>query len=215
MAAETVNIFDKLRLSIMRGDFKPRERLMERSLAAQFGVSRTPIREALHRLQCIDLVKIVPHQGATVTDFALKDLEALYVVRLVNEQLVGRLACNIASTTQVKELAEINNEFIKAAQADDFNAMIAKDQEFHTAFIRLCGNPFLIKVVENLRQQSYPFSYYYWSGKQNTLSAISQHRKILRALRSRDAEKMDVLIEETLNNSKSRYLKYRAQFEPI
>lgn len=215
MISETKNIFDKLRLLIMRGEFKPRERLLERSLAAKFGVSRTPIREALHKLQGIGLVKVIPQQGAAVTDFTLKDLEALYVARLLNEQLAGRLACNLASPIQIKELSKINQEFIEAVQADDFNSMISKDQEFHIAFVRLCGNPFLIKVVENLRQQSYPFSYYFWSGKKNTLSAISQHKKILRVLKSRDSEKMDALIESTLNNSRDRFLKYRSKFEPI
>ena len=66
------DIFEELTLSIMQGMFKPRERLMERTLAAQFGVSRTPIREALHKLERMGMVRIVPNQGRRWLTFRMR-----------------------------------------------------------------------------------------------------------------------------------------------
>jgi DNA-binding GntR family transcriptional regulator len=194
----------------MRGEFRPRERLTERELAAQFHVSRTPIREALHKLQSLGMVRVIPNRGATVTDFSPEDIESLYLVRLKNEQLAARLTCTRITPDQIEQMEGINQELVEAVKANDYPLMILKDQEFHSALIRFCGNPFLVKVVEDLRHQSYPFSYYYWKGEKYTEPSISQHEKILGALRSRNVEILDALMESQLNNAKDRYLKYLA-----
>ncbi len=210
-AAAKRNIFEDLKMSIMQGTFKPRERLIERNLAAQFGVSRTPIREALHKLAAMGMVRITPNQGAMVADFSLQDIESLYFVRLHLERLAGRLACSKISKEEINTLVTINQGLKRAMAWDDFSKMVEKDQQFHLTLIRFSKNPFLIKAIEDLRLKSYPFSYYYWRSNQYLRSSLADHNRMIHALRKRDFRLMDRLIEGQLNNSKSRYLKYLAQ----
>ena len=213
-SASKRNIFDELKISIMQGTFKPRERLVERNLAEEFGVSRTPIREALHKLATMGMVRIVPNQGATVADFSLEDIDSLFFVRLHVERLAGRLACTRATAEEIRTLVAMNLELREAIARDDFPKMVEKDQQFHLSLIRLSKNPFLIKVIEDLRLKSYPFSYYYWGSNQYLRSSLAEHNKMVMALRNRDFRLLDKLIETQLNNSKNRYLRYLAQSEP-
>jgi DNA-binding GntR family transcriptional regulator len=210
-AAAKRNIFEDLKMSIMQGTFKPRERLIERNLAGQFGVSRTPIREALHKLAAMGMVRIIPNQGAMVADFSLQDIESLYFVRLHLERLAGRLACSKITKEEINTLVTINQGLKRAMAWDDFSKMVDKDQQFHLTLIRFSKNPFLIKAIEDLRLKSYPFSYYYWRSNQYLRSSLADHNRMIHALRNRDFRLMDRLIEGQLNNSKSRYLKYLAQ----
>ncbi len=159
--SRTRDIFEELKLSIMQGMFKPRERLMERTLAAQFGVSRTPIREALHKLERMGMVRIVPNQGATVADFSSEDIESLYQVRLPLEQLAGRLACQRISPKEIHTLGILNQELEESVRKNNFQKMVEKDQAFHLALIRFSRNPFPVKAIEDLRFRAYPISYYY------------------------------------------------------
>jgi DNA-binding GntR family transcriptional regulator len=208
------NIFEELKISIMQGTFKPRERLVERNLAVEFGVSRTPIREALHKLATMGMVRIIPNQGATVADFSLEDIDSLFYLRLHVERLAGRLACTRTTAEEMKTLVAVNQELKKAIALDDFPKMVEKDQQFHLTLIRFSKNPFLIKVIEDLRLKSYPFSYYYWRSNQYLRSSLAEHNQMILALRNRDFRFLDKLIETQLNNSKNRYLKYLAQSEP-
>jgi len=210
-AAAKRNIFEDLKMSIMQGTFKPRERLIERNLAARFAVSRTPIREALHKLAAMGMVRIIPNQGAMVADFSLQDIESLYFVRLHLERLAGRLACSKVTKEEINTLVTLNQGLKKAMAWDDFSKMVEKDQQFHLTLIRFSKNPFLIKAIEDLRLKSYPFSYYYWRSNQYLRSSLADHNRMIHALRNRDFRLMDTLIEGQLNNSKSRYLKYLAQ----
>jgi DNA-binding GntR family transcriptional regulator len=210
-AAAKRDIFEDLKMSIMQGTFKPRERLIERNLAGQFGVSRTPIREALHKLAAMGMVRIIPNQGAMVADFSLQDIESLYFVRLHLERLAGRLACSKITKEEINTLVTINQGLKRAMAWDDFSKMVDKDQQFHLTLIRFSKNPFLIKAIEDLRLKSYPFSYYYWRSNQYLRSSLADHNRMIHALRNRDFRLMDRLIEGQLNNSKSRYLKYLAQ----
>ncbi len=210
-AAAKRNILEELKMSIMQGTFKPRERLVERNLAAQFGVSRTPIRESLHQLAAMGMVRIIPNQGAMVADFSLQDIESLYFVRRHLERLAGRLACSKISKEEINTLVSINHGLKKAMASEDFSKMVEKDQQFHLTLIRFSKNPFLIKAIEDLRLKSYPLSYYFWKSNQYLRSSLTEHNKIIIALRKGDVRFMDTLIEAQLINSKNRYLKYLAQ----
>ncbi|MBI5601776.1 MAG: GntR family transcriptional regulator [Deltaproteobacteria bacterium] len=213
MPLKKKDIFEELKLAIMQGIFKPRERLMERSLAAQFNTSRTPIREALRKLESLGFLRLIPNQGATVNDFSLEDIEALYQVRIPNEKLAAKLSCARISREEIKKLSAINQQFILAVQANDFLSMIAKDQEFHLTLIGLCGNPFLVKIAEDLRLRSYQFTFYFWKEKKYSQNSALMHKKILKALRNHDMGQIESLIESHLTRSKDRYLKYLSQIQ--
>ncbi|HSR12739.1 MAG TPA: GntR family transcriptional regulator [Thermodesulfobacteriota bacterium] len=209
--ASKKEIFEELRMLIMQGAFKPRERLVERSLAFRFQVSHTPVREALQKLAAMGMVRMVRNQGASVIDYSLDEIESLYLVRLHLEKLAGRLACAGITPGETKALRKINEDLKEAIASDDFPKMVDKDQQFHLALIRSCRNAFLIRAIEDLRLKSYPISYYYWKRNRYVRSSVSDHDQLIVALRRRDPRAMDRLIQAQLNNSKDRYLKYLAQ----
>lgn len=205
------NLLEELKLAIMQGMFKPRERLTERTLAEQFGVSRTPVREALHKLAQMGMVRLIRNQGARVEDYSPEDIDALFLVRLHLEQLAGRLACRQIRPAEIQQLVRLNTELGEAVGANDFPRMVEKDRQFHFALLRSSRNPFLIRSIEDLRLRSYPISYYYWRGNAYPRRSLADHRRIIQALRRRDGEEMDRLTEAQLNNSRERYLKYLSQ----
>ena len=202
------DIFNTLKLAIMQGTFKPRERLRERVLAAQFGVSRTPIREAIRKLEASGMGRIVPNQGARVADFSPEEIEALYLVRSHLEQWAGELACKRISGQEIEELIAINRDLIQAVSSGDFYQMIEKDQKLHLTLLKFSRNPFLLKAIEDLRLRSYPISYFFWRRKKHLQTSIAEHKKMIEALRKKDGQQLRVLIGKQLNNSKDSYLEF-------
>jgi len=211
---EKRNIFEELKLAIMRGVYKPRERLVERELAEHFSVSRTPIREAIRKLESIGMVRISPNQGAKVADFSVEDVNALFAVRIYLEKFAVNLACAGNSDKvkeEIKALSNLNQNLIFAVSSDDFARIVEFDQKFHLVLLGCSRNPYLMHVIEELRLKSYPISYYLWKSKANVQTSLSEHKKMVKALQRRDATELSSIIEKQLNNAKDSYLKYLNQ----
>ncbi len=211
MGLKNRNVFEELKLAIMQGIYRPRERLLESALAAKFGTSRTPIREAFRKLESMGFLRIVPNQGATVNDFSAEDIQLLYLVRIKNEQLAAKLACARITPEEIQKLKDINDEFIEAVRRNNIPAMIEKDQEFHLAINRYCGNPFLAKLIEDLRAFSYQYMFYYWKEKKVTARSVMMHKEILKALSSHDVRQTGALVAAHLSAVKKHYIKHIAQ----
>ncbi len=199
-------IFDELKLKILQGFFKPRERLLERSLADQFGVSRTPIREALRKLESIGMVKIVRNQGAQVADFSLKDIDDLLLVRINLEKLGAKVAIKSVSSKEIKHLNQLNQQLSHAVSLKDFPKMVEYDQLFHRYLTVMSKNQFLIKAIEDFRAKGYPITYYVWKDLENAQESLTDHKNIIDALRKRDERKLLGLVELQLIKSKKFYL---------
>lgn len=200
------NIFEDLKLAIMRGAFNPREHLIERELAERYGVSRTPIREAIRKLESLGMVRIIPNQGARVADFSLQEINALYEVRISLEKLAGKLACVRHSSQALKILVAINHQLIRAISVNDFPKMVDYDQKFHLSLLGFSKNHYLMRFIEDLRLKCYPISYYFWRSKTNLRTSLAGHRNMINALRRRDSEEMNLLTDKLLNDAKNSYL---------
>ena len=198
-------IFEELKLQILQGFFKPRERLLERSLADRFGVSRTPIREALRKLESIGMVKIVHNQGAQVADFSLKDIDDLLLVRINLERLAAKVAIKSVTSKEIDHLTEINQQLSKAVSLKDFPKMVEYDQLFHRYLTMMSKNQFLIKAIEDLRAKGYPITYYVWKDLENAHESLTDHKNIIEALRKRDEKKLFEIVELQLIKSKKFY----------
>ncbi len=212
---ETRNIFEELKFAIMRGVFKPRERLVERELAEKFAISRTPIREAIRKLESIGMVRIIPNQGAKVADFSPQDIDALFQVRIYLETLAIKLACSDNShgdiKAEIKALRDLNADLIRAVASDDFAKIVEFDQKFHLAILRLSKNPYLMHAIEELRLKSYPISYYLWKSRTNLRTSLSEHKRMVKALQRKDVAELIAIVEKQLNNAKNSYLDYLNQ----
>jgi len=209
------NIFEDLKLSIIRGAFNPRERLIERELAERYGVSRTPIREAIRKLESLGMVRIIPHQGARVADFSLQEINALYEVRISLEKLAGKLGCARHSSQELKRLVAINHQLIRAVSVNDFRKMVEYDQKFHLTLLAFSKNPFLMRFIEELRLKCYPISYYFWRSKTNLRSSLTGHRNMIKALRQRDSEGMTLLTDKLLNDARNSYLAHLSRTQRV
>jgi DNA-binding GntR family transcriptional regulator len=199
-------IFEELKLLILQGFFKPRERLLERALADRFGSSRTPVREALRKLESIGMIKIVHNQGAQVADFSVKDIDKLLVVRIDLERLGAKLAIESVTSKEIERLQKINSELHRAVSRKEFLKMVEYDQLFHRYLTSLSKNEFLIGVIEELRAKAYPITYYIWKNLGNVNESLADHQNIIDALRKKKEKKLLEAVELQLTKLKEYYL---------
>ena len=166
-------VFNTLRKAILKGDLKPGERLMEIALAEKLGVSRTPIREAIRKLELEGLVVMAPRKGAKVASITERDLNDVLEVRKGMEELAIRLACekflNLIDSENLTELAEV-------------------DVEFHDIIYATTNNKRLIQLLNNLREQMYRYRIEYLKDSAVRRQLAKEHKSICEALRTHDKE---------------------------
>ena len=112
-------VFNTLRQAILRGELKPGERLMEIQLANKLGVSRTPIREAIRKLELEGLVLMIPRKGAEVAEITEKNLRDVLEVRKALEELAVKLACDRMTDEQMDKLKKAAKEFEEVLKTED------------------------------------------------------------------------------------------------
>ena len=146
-------VFYTLRRAILTGQLKPGERLMEVHLAEKLGVSRTPIREAIRKLELEGLVTIIPRRGAEVAEITEKRLNDVLEVRRALDALGAELACERITGEEIRKLKKACEDFEKAAAGNDADAIAKADVAFHDIIIRAAGNQRLEQLVNNLAEQ--------------------------------------------------------------
>jgi DNA-binding GntR family transcriptional regulator len=117
-------IFNTLREAIIVGELKPGERLMEVQLADKMGVSRTPVREAIRKLELEGLVVMVPRKGAQVADLSVKDIMDVLEVRATLDGLATALSAQRITDEELKELRHVNTQFINYMEKDNLQGSI-------------------------------------------------------------------------------------------
>lgn len=179
-------VFNTLRKAILSGDLKPGERLMEKQLAEKMGVSRTPIREAIRKLELEGFVIMVPRKGAQVAEITEKDIQDVLEVRGALEALAVRLACNKMEEEDLKSLKDTMQGFSSAAENEDLNEMIEKDVEFHDIIFKSAQNEKLIQIVNNLREQIHRYRVAYLKSFDDFNAIQEEHEQIVRAIENKD-----------------------------
>lgn len=207
-------IFNELITNIIAGVLKPREHLVERDLIGMFGVSRTPIREAIKRLETIGLVQNIPNKGAIVTEFFPKDVENLYLVRIPLECLAARLAFQNLGTAEIEELQEINIQLQTSLNTSGLLQKIEKDRQFHLTIYNASQNKFLIQIIQDLRLKCYTVAYYAWADSNRVKAAIFEHREMIKALKERNKIKFQRWVKHQLVSSEKAYLEYLRRIQP-
>lgn len=124
-------VFNTLRQAILRGELKPGERLMEIQLANKLGVSRTPIREAIRKLELEGLVLMIPRKGAEVAEITEKSLRDVLEVRRALEELSVQLACEKITKEEIRELERVAKEFQQVVKSSDITEIAEVDVRFH------------------------------------------------------------------------------------
>ena len=181
-------VFQTLRQAILRGELKPGERLMEIHLAQRLGVSRTPVREAIRKLELEGLVLMIPRKGAIVAEITVSDLEDVLEVRMALEELAVKHACRRVTGEQLAGIRSLAEEFKRTLSGDDVAACAQADMKFHDAIYEATGNSRLVQILNNLREQMYRYRMEYLKDRQSHQNLIEEHDGILRALENRDEE---------------------------
>lgn len=181
-------IFNTLREAIIVGELKPGERLMEVQLAEKMGVSRTPVREAIRKLELEGLVTMVPRKGAHVASLSPKNIVDVLEVRSALDGLAASLSSLKMKDEQIKELKQINKQFASFVAKENLQGSIKKDVEFHEVIYRSSGNEKLMQIVSNLREQVQRFRVIYLKDYSSQKDIESEHEEIIEAIARRDPE---------------------------
>ena len=148
-------VFNTLRQAILRGELQPGERLMEIQLAQRLGVSRTPVREAIRKLELEGLVLMIPRRGAEVAEITRQDLEDVLEVRAALEELAVKDACEHITDEQLQDLKKAANEFKRSLEGTDLVACAEADIHFHEIIYAATNNKRLVQMLNNLREHMY------------------------------------------------------------
>lgn len=193
-------VFNTLREAILKGDLKPGERLMEIQLASQLGVSRTPIREAIRMLEQEGLAVTMPRKGAEVAKMTLKGMEDVLEIRAALDELAGQLACDRISEEQLSRLEEKKENFEKSLKTGNVKAIAEADVCFHDVIYEATGNPKLVNMLNNLREQIYRYRVEYLKNAENYPILIEEHEAIYQSLVNRNREEARCAIDVHVEN---------------
>ena len=188
-------VFDYLRNVIMSGDLKPGERLMENTIAEQLGVSRTPVREAIRKLEKEKFITMIPRKGAYVSRLTPKDILDVLEIRRVLEGFASKSACDRMSISEKKELRKCYEKFAKFQEKSNLAGMIDKDREFHDVIFKASKNDKLVDLVKELHEQFNRFRLIYFYDNTNYDYIQFWHLKILEAIESDDCDMAKVHAE--------------------
>lgn len=200
-------VFKTLREAILKGNLAPGERLMEIQLANQLGVSRTPIREAIRKLELEGLVIMIPRRGAEVASITEKDLKDVLEVRTSLEELAIGLACERISDEAVEELKAALKNFKAAINEGDVTKIAESDVAFHDIIFNATDNARLIQIVNNLREQMYRYRLEYLKDYTTHDRLYSEHEQIVAAIAGRNKEQAKKLIIEHIYHQELTVIK--------
>ncbi|WP_454041460.1 GntR family transcriptional regulator [Cellulosimicrobium sp. Marseille-Q8652] len=178
--------YTTLKARIIGLDLHPGQRLVERDIATELGVSRVPLREALHQLESEGLVVLVPRQGALVSPFTRADVEQLFEVRENVEVLAFRLAALRRSDADLATMAAAVDAARTALAAHDDAATAAANAGFHAAVVQACGNPLLRSMLAPLDARVRWL--FHLTKQRDTHEQCEEHATMLAAIEARDGD---------------------------
>jgi DNA-binding GntR family transcriptional regulator len=200
---------ERLKAMILSGELEAGSWLSERSVAAELGVSRTPVREAILKLSREGLVRIAENRGAYVASYSIEDVIQIYHVRIGLEPLAARLGCARIPESALDTFEQSFERFRQSAElrmehSDELGQL---GRKFHALFIQASGSARLIQILDDMRDQINLVRGWARATDRDTgyRVAIEEHLEILRALRSRDED----LVEKAVRSHLDKGLKYR------
>ena len=211
-------VFKTLRQAILTGELKPGERLMEIHLANRLGVSRTPIREAIRKLELEGLVVMIPRRGAEVAEISEKSLKDVLEVRRSLDILCAELACDRITDDGIEALKSACMEFEKATLTKDAKIIASADVTLHNLIIEATQNDRLISLINNLSEQMYRYRFEYIKDESQHENLVKEHEAIFKAISKRnkkqaakaagvhiDNQEISILKQINLNHEKSLF----------
>ncbi len=180
------DIVDSIKTAIIKGKFKPGERISEGELAESMGISRTPLREAFRKLENEGFITIIPRKGAIVTDIDPEEASDLYIIKGNLEGLAARLATPNITEKDIKKLEKINDELRELIDSNDLEAFYRLHRKFHMLFVKSSGNNRLIQMISNLNDHFKRFGIVSLTLPGQFQQTLQQHEEIIEAFKEGD-----------------------------
>lgn len=193
-------VFNILRQAILRGELKPGERLMEIQLANKLGVSRTPVREAIRKLELEGLVLMIPRKGAEVAEITEKSLRDVLEVRKALEELAVRLTCDKITEEGIARLREAAEDFQRILACNDVTEIAQADVRFHDIIYMATDNQRLIQLLNNLGEQMYRYRVEYLKKEEVYPKLMEEHEEIIQCIMRKEKEKAAAVICRHIDN---------------
>ncbi|MFH0825139.1 MAG: GntR family transcriptional regulator [Pseudomonadota bacterium] len=200
------HIFQHLKLAIIRGDIPAGSRVVETKVAETLGVSRTPVREAIHKLEREGLLTKLPHSGFSVTGLTREDIEECFGIRAVLEGYAARLATMRHTPAQLKPLVRRIDLFQKHLENDDPESLPKINTEFHNIIYALSGSPRLIKMINDLKEQILRFRKIILKNESLAWESHRDHTEMLAMMRERRSEEVEKLVREHILRGRTAVL---------
>ena len=200
-------VSETLRQAIKDGILKPGERLMEIQLADELGVSRTPIREAIRKLEQEGFVVMVPRRGTYVADISLKDIAQVFEIRSALEELAAGLAAERITPDELEYLERILveiNDFIDKGQ---FDKIVDADIRFHDVLYHASRNTRLVDILHNLREQMLRFRSVSMHYPGRLAATWEEHRQMVENIANHNSTMARKVAKKHMENSEKTLLK--------
>jgi len=196
-------VFESLREAIILGRLRPGERLMEIQLAEEMGVSRTPVREAIRKLELEGFVVMVPRKGAYVAGVSIKDIADVFEVRAALEGLAAGLA---AERITEDEMDLLEKAIVKISGEEDILTVVKADSGFHDLIYKASRNHRLTQIITHLQEQINRFRLTSLSVPGRLKIAVDEHKLIIEAICDRNVDLAHSLASEHMENAEQNLL---------
>lgn len=191
---------DRLRDMIVQGELAPETKLNERVLAAQLGISRTPLREAIKFLASEGLVELLPNRGAVVASLKAGKVKEIFAVLGTLEALAGELACRDATDADIAEIRALHYQMVAHHARGELAQYFRYNQQIHIRIVECAGNATLTQIYRGLNAHVRRARYMANLSRERWDKAVREHEEILDALSARDSKRLQSLLRDHLAN---------------
>lgn len=198
-------VFEKIRQAIIAGKLKPGQRLVERTLAEQLGVSRTPIREALRMLELEGLISYLPKLGAVVAQVSDAEVLEIYRIRAVLEGLAARMAAERITPEIVNKLMKKLIDIEGAARQRDLARLEREHRQFNDIIYRAAGSVRLYDMITTLVDHIHRYTKVGYSLPGRIEEATREHRRLAEAIKGKNGALAEQMAREHIDNSRKAY----------
>lgn len=200
--------YDRLKQAIVRGDFSPASHVIENRVAAAFGVSRTPVREAIHKLEREGLLKRSSSGGYFVAGLTRQDIKETFGIRSVLESYAARLATLQCQAKDLLALEEKMGEYQDCLDRGRMEELPRINTEFHDLLYVLSHSPKLIAMINDLRDPVFRFRKVLLNVEDMARRSNEDHRLMMACIRKRDAEAVEKLVREHILRGQEMFLRH-------
>ncbi|BBB90307.1 MAG TPA: GntR family transcriptional regulator [Methylomusa anaerophila] len=199
-------VAETLREAIISGILQPGERLMEIQMAEDLGVSRTPVREAIRKLELEGFVVMIPRRGTYVAGLSIKDINEVFEIRTALDVLAAGLAVERITEEELEEMERLLVRISDCIEQGDLDKIVEIDSQFHDVLYKASRNDRLVGIISNLREQFTRFRSISINYPGRIQQTLEEHRRLVEAIASRNMDSAQQIAREHMENSEHTLL---------